>query len=158
MSVVALVLSESSIQLVPDGTLLLHLAVIVLLVALVNLTLLRPINRILEERERLTGGQLQKAHRAFAAAHAQLKRYEDALREARTEGYRLLELNRSEAMRQRERRINALKQELQALLAGEKAEIARQAEDARRSLILEAERIGLEISSHILGRETFELR
>jgi F-type H+-transporting ATPase subunit b len=158
MSVVALVLSESSIQLVPDGTLLLHLAVIVLLVALVNLTLLRPINRILEERERLTGGQLQEAHRAFAAAHAQLKRYEDALREARTEGYRLLELNRSEAMRQRERRINALKQELQALLAGEKAVIARQAEDARRSLILEAERIGLEISSHILGRETFELR
>jgi F-type H+-transporting ATPase subunit b len=158
MSVVALVLSESSIQLVPDGTLLLHLAVIVLLVALVNLTLLRPINRILEERERLTGGQLQEAHRAFAAAHAQLKRYEDALREARAEGYRLLELNRSEAMRQRERRINALTQELQALLAGEKAEIARQAEDARRSLILEAERIGLEISSHILGRETFELR
>jgi F-type H+-transporting ATPase subunit b len=153
MAFVALALAESSIQLVPDGTLVLHLVVIVLLVALLNRTLLRPINRILEERERLTGGQLEEAHSALEAADARLKRYEDALREARDEGYRLLELNRSEAMRQRETRIKALRQELESLLAGEKTEIARQAEDARRSLILEAERIGREISAHILGRQ-----
>lgn len=158
MTLGALVLAESSIQLIPDGTLVLHLAVIVLLVALLNRTLLRPINRILEERERLTGGQLEEAQRGFAIAAARLERYEGALREARDEGYRLMETKRSQAMKGREQIITALKQELKALVAGEKAEIARQAEDARGGVIVEAERIGLEISSHILGRQTFEIK
>ena len=44
-------LAETSIQLVPDGTLLLHLLMVGVMVAVLNRTLLKPINQILAERE-----------------------------------------------------------------------------------------------------------
>jgi F0F1-type ATP synthase membrane subunit b/b' len=42
--------AENSIQLVPDGTLFLHIIIILLMVFVLNATLFKPINRILEER------------------------------------------------------------------------------------------------------------
>ena len=45
-----MILLETSIQLVPDGTLLFHLFLVVVMVFVVNRTLLGPINRILAER------------------------------------------------------------------------------------------------------------
>ena len=59
--VVISVSQETAIQLVPDGTLLFHLVLIVVMVALLNATLLKPINRILEERDRRTKGRLSEA-------------------------------------------------------------------------------------------------
>ena len=49
-------LAEASIQLVPDGTLLLHLLMVAVMVFILNRTLLKPINRILAERERQVEG------------------------------------------------------------------------------------------------------
>ena len=49
--IVAFALAENSIQLVPDGTLLINVLVVVLMIAVLNRTLYRPINSILRERE-----------------------------------------------------------------------------------------------------------
>jgi len=73
----------------PDGTLLFHLALIIVMVALLNATLLKPINRILEERERLTKGRLSEAQRTLLIVQEKLLEYERRLREARAEGMRL---------------------------------------------------------------------
>jgi len=40
--------AENSIQLVPDGTLLLHILIILVMVYVLNATLFKPINRILQ--------------------------------------------------------------------------------------------------------------
>ena len=48
-----MILAEASIQLVPDATLLLHLVLVVVMVFVLNRTLLKPINDILSEREKL---------------------------------------------------------------------------------------------------------
>lgn len=154
MSLIVLGLAGSSIQLVPDGTLLLHLAVIVVIMVLLNLTLLKPINHILEERNMRTGGRLTEARKTLAVVEAHLKRYEAALREARADGYRLMEARRAEAMRQRDIRIRSLREELQALITREKEEIARQVEGARIALARDAGLIGKEISAKILERPT----
>jgi len=61
-------LAEASIQLVPDGSLLLHLVVIFLMVFILNHTLLKPINRILAEREKQIGGRLSEAQMLSADA------------------------------------------------------------------------------------------
>ena len=53
---VFLALAENSIQLVPDGTIFLHIALILLMIWVLNRTLFKPVNRILETRERMTGG------------------------------------------------------------------------------------------------------
>jgi hypothetical protein len=42
--------AENSIQLVPDGTLLLHVLIILVMVYVLNATLFKPINLILEAR------------------------------------------------------------------------------------------------------------
>ncbi len=56
-----LAFAENSIQLVPDGTLFLHIAIILVMVFVLNHTLFKPINRILEERERRTRGRTGEA-------------------------------------------------------------------------------------------------
>ena len=56
-----MILLEASIQLVPDGTLLVHLVMVVVMVFILNRTLLKPINQILEEREKQVAGRLKEA-------------------------------------------------------------------------------------------------
>ena len=75
-----LAFSDSAIQLVPDATLLFHLALIVVMVALLNVTLLKPINRILEERERRTKGRIGEAQKILASVEAQMLEYQRRLR------------------------------------------------------------------------------
>ena len=50
--------AENSIQLVPDGTLILHVIIILVMVFVLNATLYKPINRILEAREKRLGEEL----------------------------------------------------------------------------------------------------
>ena len=83
--------AENSIQLVPDGTLFLHIAIILMMVFVLNATLFKPINRILEERERRTRGRSGEAHDILQRVEEKLTHYERALRDARADGYRLME-------------------------------------------------------------------
>jgi len=69
-------LAESSIQLVPDGTLLLHFLFVGLMVVVLSRTLLKPINVILREREEYVRGRKDKAKAMAAAREEMLQRYE----------------------------------------------------------------------------------
>src|SRR5215213_2651401 len=84
--------------LVPDGTIILHIIIILVMVYVLNATLFRPINRILEERERRTRGRSGQAKGIILQVEEKLASYERSLREARSEGYRLMEQGRAEAM------------------------------------------------------------
>ena len=79
---VLLVLAENSIQLVPDGTLLMHLIIIFVMVAALNLTLFKPINRILQERDLQTRGRMTEAQTTLARVAEEMARYQQKLREA----------------------------------------------------------------------------
>src|ERR1043166_4202991 len=97
-----MVLLEASIQLVPDGTLLVHLLMVAIMVFILNRTLLKPINRILVEREKQIAGRLKEAQALAAETDEKLKRYNDALRAARVEGYKLLEKERAEGLKEKD--------------------------------------------------------
>src|SRR2546422_101657 len=105
-------LAENSIQLVPDGTLLFHLALIVAMVTLLNATLLKPINRILEERDRRTRGRLSEASQTLRLAGEKMRAYEARLRQARSEGYAAMEHERTALAKERERRVGEVKSEV----------------------------------------------
>ncbi len=152
MSFLLLGLSGNSIQLVPDGTLILHGLIIIIMVIVLNRTLFRPINRILEERDRRTRGLLSEAEETLLRIDQSLRQYEQTLRGARAEGYQLLERQRTEAIRERERQIASARELLSKQTSKEKQEIRSQAEVARTTLSKEAKRIALRISSQILGR------
>jgi F-type H+-transporting ATPase subunit b len=147
-----LALAENSIQLVPDGTLFLHIILIVLMVFILNATLFRPINRILEERERETRGRSSDAQNIFKQIELDLSSYEQSLRGARTEGYRLLEQQRAEALQERQHALRLLRGELEDYSEQQKQSIYTQGERARLTLEEDSQRVAAEISQHILRR------
>lgn len=147
-----LAFAEGAIQLVPDGTLLFHLALIIAMVALLNATLLKPINRILEERDRLTKGRLSEAQQTLLKVNEKLQDYECRLREARTEGYALLERERAAVSEERQKKLGQVKSEVTSLLSSEKEKLKVEGEQVRGKLAVEARSIALEIGRRILGR------
>ena len=93
-----MILLEASIQLVPDGTLLLHLFLVGVMVFVLNRTLLKPVNQILAEREKQIAGRLKEAEAMALETQEKLKKYNDALRDARADGYKLLEKERAQTV------------------------------------------------------------
>lgn len=145
-----LALAENSIQLVPDGTLLFHLLLIVMMVVLLNATLLKPINRILEERDRRTKGRRSEANKTLLIVEERLRSYESQLREARAAGYAAMERERATLSKERERRIGEVKSEAGALVAQEKGRIKAEAGEVRNALGITAQERAREISEQIL--------
>jgi F-type H+-transporting ATPase subunit b len=145
-------LAESSIQLVPDGTLLLHLLMIGVMVAVLNRTLLKPINRILKERDKNILGTVEDAKSLLKTRDERLSEYDAALREARTEGYHLLEKERAEALRSRDEKIRSFKEDLARKVAGEIQTTHDQELTVRGELETQAEKLGDMISAQILRR------
>lgn len=141
-----------SIQLVPDGTIVLHIAIIITMVFVLNKLLFKPINNILEERERRTRGRSGEARETIKRVEESLANYENSLRKARAEGYRHLEQKQAEAFGMRQEKIGLVRQEVEQQIEEEKGAIRAQAEDARATLESEAARIAAGISSQILGR------
>lgn len=141
-----------SIQLVPDGTIFLHIAIILLMIFILNRTLFRPFNRVLEEREKHTAGRSGEARGVLQRVEESLNRYERTLREARAESYRLLERQQAEAAGERLQKVGLVKKEVGDLIEGQKREIQAQADEARASLEGEARRVAATVSAQILGR------
>ncbi len=147
-----LLLAENSIQLVPDGTLILHVVIILVMVFVLNATLYRPINRILEERERRTEGREDEARTIMRTVEEKLSNYEQTLRQARAEAYALSESERAAAMQERQRRLDEMRHSLAESIAQEKKAISEQAEEARATLESEARALASEIGARVIGR------
>ena len=147
-------LAEASIQLVPDGTLLLHLVVIFFMVFVLNRTLLKPINRILAEREKQIGGRLSEAQMLSAEAEEKMRNYQSSLRDARTDGYRLLEKERAAGLKEKDEKVRQHRDQLSQKVAKELDSIQRQQEKVRAELESQADSMGVLISAQILRRRT----
>ena len=141
-----------SIQLVPDGTLVIHIAIIITMVFILNRVLFRPINRILDERENSTRGRSKEAREIIQRVGESMSRYEDSLRQARAEGYRLLEQQQAKALDERQNKIASVRKEVEELIGQERGKIQAQADEARATLGDEARRMAASISSQILRR------
>jgi len=144
--------AENSIQLVPDGTLLLHILIILVMILVLNATLYKPINRILEAREKRTKGRLSEAEEIIKSVHEKFSDYERQLRLARGEAYSFAESQRSAAMQERQQKLSQMRQEMAKSTAIEKESIQRQAEAARRTLKTESRSIAREIGARVLSR------
>ncbi|MGH9751717.1 MAG: ATP synthase F0 subunit B [Blastocatellia bacterium] len=135
-----------------DGSFLFIFFSILLLIYILNRTLFKPINQVLEERERLGAGRIGEARRMLGEHEERLKRYEFRLREARGEAYQRLEAERRKATIERQRMIAEVKAEVTAQIDAAKQEVAKQAAGAKQSLEKEARAMATSISSQILRR------
>ena len=141
-----------SIQLIPDGTLLIHIAIIITMVFVLNRLLFKPVGRVLSEREARTHGRSDEAHATMRRVSESLSRYETSLRQARAEGYSLLERQQSEANGERQRKVASVRREVEEQIEEEKRQIGAQAEAARATLEEEARVMAANIRSQVLRR------
>ena len=148
---VVLAFAESSaIQLVPDGTILIHIALILLMIFILNRTFFRPINRVIAAREKNKGGRFGEAEEILQQVAEKNAHFESVMREARLEGYNKIEAERSAALTEKQAQVEIVKAEVEQKLATEKDEIVRQAETARQQITTEAKVLAEKISSNIL--------
>ena len=145
-------LAETSIQLVPDGTLLLHLLLVVVMVAVVNRTLLRPINKILEERDKHILGRVDEAKEMLKTREEHLAEYTSALKQVRSEGYQLLERERSQAVKEKDEKVRAFKEESARRISEELNTTLEQEEKLRAELEGQAKQLSALITAQILRR------
>ena len=144
--------AENSIQLVPDGTLILHVVIILVMVYVLNATLFKPINQILASREKRTRGRLTEAEEIMASVTEKMSQYERSLRQARGEAYALTEAQRAEELKERQQKLNEMREQLAQSIAHEKEAIQQQAAEARAVLETESRSIAVEIGSRVLSR------
>ncbi|MGI8733377.1 MAG: ATP synthase F0 subunit B [Pyrinomonadaceae bacterium] len=143
-------LAQGSIQLVPDGTLLIHVGLILVMIAVLNRTLFRPINKILQRREMMGEEARDEAVRISASANKRVAEYEAALRKARGDGYREAELARLQGLSESESKLSSTREEIKKLVHMEKLALEDQSDQARRVLAAEAEAVAVEIRNRIL--------
>jgi F-type H+-transporting ATPase subunit b len=121
-----------SIQLFPDGTLFIHIALILVMIWVLNRTFFRPINRIIESREKHKGGAGGEAESIMRDVAEKQAIYNRTMLEARSEGYETIEKQRAQAIAERAAQVAAAKEEtaraLQSEAAAAKATIASEAE------------------------------
>jgi len=145
-------LAETSIQLVPDGTLLLHVLMVAVMVFILNRTLLKPINQILADREKQIAGRLKEAEALAAETDEKLRRYNAALREARADGYRLLEKERATALKEKDEKVRSFRNEMSKTVATQIEQTRQQEQRVRAELESQDVAAGDLISSQILRR------
>ena len=135
-----------------DGSFLFIFFSILLLIFILNHTLFKPINRVLDERERLGAGRIGEARRMLGEYEDRLKGYEHQLREARGDAYQRLETERREAAVSRQKMIAEVKAETSEKTGAAKQEIEKQVAGAKQNLESEARAMAGAISSQILHR------
>lgn len=147
---IALAFLEGGIQLVPDGTIFIHIALILLMIWILNRTFFRPINKVLEARAKSRGGHSSEAETLTKQAEEKSAAYEKQMLDARSKGYQAIEKERTKAVAAKQQQVNAVKEEVTQLIETEKAAITQQAEEARKAISSDAETLAAKIASNIL--------
>lgn len=143
-------LAFAGIQLFPDGTLFIHIALILIMVWVLNRTFFKPINRVLVSRDKHKFGPGGEAEKILNDALAKEAKLNKEMLSARSEGYELIEQQRAAAVEERARLIAAAKAQTAAKFAAEKQALAEQAAAGRATIAAEAESIADRIAGSIL--------
>ena len=145
-----LLLFAETIQLFPDGTLFLHIAMILAMIWILNRTLYRPINRIIESREKNKGGHSSEAETILKDVEEKETRYSREMLDTRSKGYELIEKEQKKAAADRAKKLGEVKAEVAGKFEAGKAELEKQAAEAHAALGTKAEKIADRIAANIL--------
>jgi F-type H+-transporting ATPase subunit b len=141
---------EGSIQLFPDGTIFIHIALILLMIWVLNRTFFRPVNRVIETREKFKNVEGGEAGSIRAEALEKEAAYNRELLEARSAGYQLIEKEHAKLVRAREKKLAETKAETNEKISAERLEIDRQAAEARSAIGIDAQKLADQIAANVL--------
>ena len=144
------ILAFAGVQLVPDGTLIFHIILILVMIWILNRTFFRPINKVLAARDKNSGGRSSEAQEILNQARQKHAAFDSSLREVRNEGYQIIEEKRALAVAKKQNNVASVKEEVSTLLSKEKETIALETAEAQKTISAEAEKLAEKISGNIL--------
>ena len=142
------IFAEGSIQLVPDGSIFIHILLVLVMIAVLNRTLFAPIFKVLAEREERGKGNLAQAMQLETRIEQGNKQYRETLRSARTAGYKAMQEKRAVDLQARERELEAVRREVELRVTSERSSIDREAANARAQF--DPTSLGKEIRDRVL--------
>ena len=143
-------LASAGIQLFQDGTIFIHIALILIMIWVLNRTFFKPINRVLASRDKHKFGPGGEAEKILNEAIEKEATLNKEMLSARSEGYELIEKQRAAAVDLRAQMVATAKAENASKFAAEKQALADQAAAARADIASEAEVIADRIAGTIL--------
>lgn len=138
---------------IPDLSVVWVIFFVLLLTVLLDRLLLRPMTRVMSERD----GAIRSARDLAEASHAKAQAASDELgsktRAARGEVYRQMEEKRREALERRAQLVGQTRSEVEVLIADATLRVQTQASTARAQLERDADTIATTIVERVLGRK-----
>ena len=138
-------------QLAPDFTIILQIAIFIVVWLGLKKLAFEPTQRVLAERDRRTVQAAEQAVLLEAAAHADRARYDDALRDQRHRMVQEAETARHAAIEESNQQIAAARAAIAQELASQRAAVAAQVDTARRTLAAEAGSVAEAMLQRVAG-------
>ncbi len=141
-----------SIQLFPDGTMFIHIGLILIMIYVLNRTLYKPLNKVIEAREKNKGGHSSEAVEILASVQEKESHYNQELLAARSSGYELIEASQTAANAKRADELSAVKTEISTKYEAGRSQINKEATEAKTVIGAEAEKMADSIAASILKK------
>lgn len=125
---------------------------VLILAFIVKYLYLNPLDKVLEERYRLTEGARKAAEESLKNADTKVAEYQNALNKARAEIYQEQAAFLQKVHAEQAELANAVRTETETRVAEIKLSIAKEADAARSGLEAQAESLANEIADVILNR------
>jgi len=135
-----------------DYTMFIQMANFIALIFILNAILYKPIRKILIERKKKIQGYKEGIEGLQRDASESEETFQAKMSEARQQGVQEKEAMKQTGQEEEKRLISEINQKAQAELEAVRAQIAKDAEDARRGLEKETKAFSAAIVEKILGR------
>ncbi len=135
-----------------DWSIIPAIFIFVLTIIALNYLLFRPILRVQAERERRTTGLMSQTQQDLDHHMRLFDQYRATIRNARMEGYRMVEKFRSEALQYRNQTLEKSRECAEQLIHEGRESIRNQVVEAKIRLERDAQEIARQIASAILQR------
>lgn len=146
------VMLASEIQLFPDKTIFIQLAIFLLVLVSLNHFVFKPVLKLIRLRKERTEGERERLKELQEKTEGLVGDYESKMESAKQEGFRIKEGIRREGEAQAQRVIQEAKQASLSQLEKIKKEIERETEGASKQLEKEAEVLSQTLAEKVLGR------
>ncbi|MBI5044201.1 MAG: ATP synthase F0 subunit B [Nitrospirae bacterium] len=134
-----------------DGTLVIQIANLLILMFILQRFLFKPVRSVLEERDAIIKGHLDEAKSAQDKSEAALRMMEGEIAQTKQKAAAALSDLRQQGMAEQIKIVETAKEQGKLLIEKSVKEIEKSASEAKAILLKDAEGIASEISAKILG-------
>jgi len=138
---------------IPDLSVVWVIVLVLVLSVVLDRVLLRPVTRVMQEREGAIRSARELAETSRTRAQAAAEEFEAKTRAARTDVYRQMEEKRRAALERRTALVTETRQEIERSTREASERVQKQAQTARAQLERDADLLATTIVERVLGRK-----